>query len=259
MLSPVLFCERLIFFDHEYISFVTSFAFVVLGGFGWYHHSRANYAWLSLFAWMTVMGIGSAWLHFDGYIVAGYIDVGSMFFLLYASLCQVLSCVLTMFWPVTFARSRFGISSHSILFVLQVIQFWMSLLSVSLYYNIQDLQLVVLFGIPAGILWVTLLAWSIYLYKISFKAPYQYVFYGLTLAVMATIIWTQTESRCTDSNADPSWVPYLFGHAWWHVLLAFASYYLIIFSYFVYLKQNAIDAIIGFPCCGLKCFPVVQY
>src|SRR5690606_17499177 len=140
--------------------------------------------------------------HYDGNLLAGYLDVGSMFFFLYTSLVQIIRCILFMF-QLSYTVSEMSISTiKTFSFLLQFSSLGASLLSIAAFYTINDLQLPILFGIPGAIFWIIMLIWSIFLYKHHMKAPYRYVISGLILSLLGTIIWMLTETRCTKDVSE---------------------------------------------------------
>lgn len=225
----LLFCEQFVFPDHEYMSAFSSLFFAIISLFGLFASEYNHPAWKWLLSLIFTVGFGSFAYHWNKSDFNGMLDVVPMLLVIYLAVYLVLRVlIIRILFDYPYWRDKADDIAGLICSTCQV-------LSIAAYYR-SSYDLPFLFGAPSIIMALLVTSFAIWVFvKERDQIPHPVIFIYILVAqigvLLAAIFWIATETRCNydKQEIDPGWIKYTFAHTWWHILLAFSTYYEIMF------------------------------
>ena len=238
----LLFCEEFVFSDHEYMSAFSSLFFSIITLFGLLVSNYNNASWKWLLGLMFCVGWGSFALHWQKNDFNGMLDVVPMLLVIWLATYLVFRVIIfRLFAKCPTFREKVDDLIGAVLCAT------LCILSISMYYN-AHYDLPFLFGGPSIIMSAMVLSYATFMYvterqNIPHPIIFRYIFVGQTGILLAALLWIFTENRCDiDKNEiDPGWIKYIFAHTWWHIFLAFGTYYEVFFMQYCEIYDTRFD------------------
>lgn len=223
------FCEAKLWNSkHEYINTLSSIVMTLISYYAIYYNDHTYLNATLFFHSLAVNGITSALYHFYGSIGWGVADRISMIFVAHYATKIVID--------VSYKIKNFSSFTRNILYCIADIYSIIITVICSLHYE-------TLFNFMFGLfLAIVLIFPALEHNKIKAelthtKHVYKYTWKGIMCIFLGCMYWIVTEGMCNGFDFPK----YLFGHALWHIFLAYGAYLVVISSTF-YLADKKFEA-----------------
>jgi hypothetical protein len=225
------FCESQIYSTEPHPEYLNSISSLFITFIGVIALSRSNINFLLslLYSSFIVNGITSCFYHYFNSIGWGLLDRMSMILIAFASL-NLFIVNINKFFIINNCRN---ITFYNKLSTIILICYFTILLTIA------GLHIESLFNIMFGLFLGSLIIFMYFItqYHIQLYIPYRLILLGwrgIKFISLSGVFWIITENLC-----HKYWfIPYLFGHVWWHIFVSYGGYLISLIPQYMFLHQQ---------------------